>query len=295
MQQAPDKYRKEKNYVSKNFNAAVDNYDALAVLQKTVAERLLERLELIRITPGRILDLGSGTGTAGRLLKKKYRKAAVVQVDLASKMVARAAKQERSLFNRPSFVCADAQYLPLAPGVFDLTYSNLMLQWCNDLDSVFAEVRRVNKAGGLFIFSSFGPDTLWELKESWSRVDDDIHVNAFLDMHDVGDTLVRAGFENPVMEVEYFTLTYADVTALFRELKQLGATNTNSGRRHSLTGKGRLERVTDAYRAFISDNRFPATYEVVYGHAWCSMTPGRLLPGAGGYAVPLSAITKKVK
>jgi len=295
MQKMPDRFLKEKNYVCRNFNAAVDNYDALAVLQNSVAEQLLDRLDLIRITPDRILDLGSGTGAGARLLKNRFRKAGIVQLDLAEKMLSRAAKMERRLFSRQSFVCADAQCLPIAPGVFDVTYSNLMLQWCNDLDSVFAEVRRVNKPGGLFIFSSFGPDTLRELKQSWAMVDDDVHVNEFLDMHDVGDALVRAGFENPVMEVEYYTLTYENVVSLFRELKQLGATNTNYGRRHTLTGKGRLQQVADAYKTFISNDRFPATYEVVYGHAWCSMAAGRHLHGGGGYAVPVSAITKQVK
>lgn len=292
MNHLPDKYQKEKNYVSDNFNAAADDYDAIAVLQKTVAEQLLDRLSLIRIEPGRILDLGSGTGMGARLLKKHFRKARLVQLDFARNMLSRALKLERRLFSRQSFVCADAQFLPFAPGVFDLTYSNLMLQWCDDAGAVFAEVQRVTRPGGLFIFSSFGPDTLHELRASWSEVDDDTHVNAFVDMHDVGDALLQAGFENPVMETEYFTLTYADVMSLFRELKQLGAANTNSGRRHTLTGKGKLNQVIEAYEQFRCDNRIPATYEVVYGHAWCRDNVGHLRDD-GNYAVPVSAIKKR--
>lgn len=293
MSQAPDKYQKDKIYVSKNFNTAAEDYDAIAVLQKTVAEQLLDRLGVIRLAPGRILDLGSGTGTGARLLKRHFRKAKIVQLDFARKMLSRAVKLERRLFSRQSYVCADAQLLPFAPDIFDLTYSNLMLQWCNDPDSVFTEVRRVTRPGGLFIFSSFGPDTLRELRESWSVVDADTHVNVFMDMHDVGDALVRAGFENPVMEVEYFTLTYTDAVSLFRELKQLGASNTNSGRRQTLTGKYRLQRAIEAYEKFRSNDRIPATYEVVYGHAWRRTEDAGHLSNDGVYAVPVSAIRRK--
>ena len=147
-----------------------------------MTEQLLDRLGLIRIVPARILDLGSGTGAGSRLLTTHYRKASIVQLDFASSMLARSITHKRRFFSRQSYVCADAQFLPFTSGCFDMTYSNLMLQWCNDLDAVVTEVRRVNKPGGLFIFSSFGPDTLYELRDSWSVVDDRPHVNSFLDM-----------------------------------------------------------------------------------------------------------------
>ena len=294
MRSDSDSYRKDKHEVLRNFNSAADGYDSAAVLQKTVADRLLERIEIIRLDPARILDLGSGTGMGARQLHKNFRKSQIIQMDFAWKMLAISLRQERRLFSRQSFACADAQCLPFAPGVFDMIYSNLMLQWCNDLDAVFSEVQRISRPGGLFIFSSFGPDTLHELRESWSAVDDDIHVNTFLDMHEVGDALVRAGFENPIMEVEYFTLTYVDVSELLRELKQLGANNTNSGRRRSLTGKDRLKQMIAAYERFRVDDRVPATYEVVYGHAWRSEAGGRYLPEDGAYRFPVSAIKKRM-
>ena len=283
--------QKQKAHVLKNFNAAADAYDAIAVLQKTVAEQLLDRLNLIRVDPARILDLGSGTGVGARLLNRQFRKARIVQLDFASSMLARAVANERRLFSRQSFVCGDAQFLPFASSCFDMTYSNLMLQWCNDLDAVITEIRRVSKPGGLFIFSSFGPDTLYELRDSWSTADDRPHVNSFLDMHDVGDALVKAGFENPVMEVEYFTLTYENVASLFRELKHLGAGNTISGRRHTLTGKHRLKQVFDAYEKFRTNDRLPATYEVVYGHAW--NRSGGLKLDNGVYSVPVTTIKRR--
>jgi len=262
-------YQAEKKAVARNFNASADSYDEVAVLQQVVADRLLERLALIKVKARTVLDLGSGTGFGAKRLGRKYRKARVIQADIAEQMLRSSRRNFRRLMSRQSYVCTDAEQLPFREAVCDLVFSNMMLQWSNNLDQVYAEVGRVMKEGGLFIFSSLGPDTLKELRESWSRVDDKIHVNAFIDMHDCGDALLRAGFENPVMETEYFTLTYEDVFSMMRELKQLGAQNVNLGRRHSLTGKGRIRNLVDAYEQHRFEGRLPLTYEVVYGHAWC--------------------------
>jgi malonyl-CoA O-methyltransferase len=154
-------------------------------------------------------------------------------------------------------------------------FSSLMLQWCHDLDAVFNRIRLVMRPGGLLLFSSLGPDTLAELRESWRAAGDDevVHVNSFYDMHDVGDALIRSGFADPVMEAETLTLTYEQVFDLMRELKRVGANNINGGRRRSLTGPARMQRVVAAYEQWRRDGRLPATYEVVYGHAWVPDTP----------------------
>jgi malonyl-CoA O-methyltransferase len=144
----------------------------------------------------------------------------------------------------------------------------MTLQWCNDPGQVFIEARRVLRSNGLFIFATLGPDTLKELRESWATVDDDIHVNTFFDMHDIGDALVRAGLEGVVMDVENIKLTYKDSLDLMCELKMLGAHNVNKKRHKALTGKGKLERVIQAYEKYRENDTLPANYEVVYGHAW---------------------------
>ena len=259
----PDKLK-----LAHNFNAAVKDYDDIAILQKTVAERLLEHLELIRIRPGRILDLGAGTGGSARTLAKRFRQARVVQLDMAVNMLRYSRGRSPALFSRQSFVCADAERLPFPPAAFDMIYSSLVIQWCHYLDDLFAGLRQCLKGSGLFIFSTLGPDTLHELRESWASVDDLVHVNTFMDMHDVGDALIRAGFADPVMEVEQLTLTYPDVLTLLHDLKHLGVHNVNSGRRQTLTGKTRFENMVAAYESHRVGNRLPATYEVVYGHAW---------------------------
>lgn len=285
-----DPYVKEKRRVAAAFDRAARDYDALAEFQGTVADRLLQRLDYMRLAPETILDLGSGTGRAARMLAKRYPGARIIESDLAFGMLRRARGLGR-WFRRRTAVCADAELLPFADASVDLAFSSLMLQWCNDPANVFAELERVLRPGGLLIFSTLGPDTLRELRESWATADGDVHVNAFIDMHDLGDALVRTGLGEPVMEAERFTLTYGDGHALMRDLKSLGARNANAGRRRTLTGKGRLRDMLRAYETHRRDGRLPATYEVVYGHAWRPETDPRRAPGIA--VVPVSAITRR--
>jgi malonyl-CoA O-methyltransferase len=236
----------------------------------------------VRLEPQWILDAGCGTGEATGELGARYAAARVVALDLALPMVAAArerARRGRTLLRRllpspwtdaaaPRFICGDLNALPLAGVRFDLVWSNLVLQWVNDLPRAIAEVRRVLKVGGLFTFTTFGPDTLREVRAAFVRVDGHTHTNRFTDMHDLGDMLVAAGFADPVMDMETLTVTYEDPAALLRELKQLGATNATRGRPHGLMGRHRFALMTAALEGMRRDGRIPATFEVVYGHAW---------------------------
>jgi malonyl-CoA O-methyltransferase len=251
------------------------------VLQREVGTRMAARLDVVRLAPAAILDAGCGTGEAVGELAARYPGARVVALDLALPMVAAArarATRGQSLLARllpgagarraPSFVCADIGALPLPGVAFDLAWSNLALQWVNDLPRAFAEFRRVLKVGGLLTFTTFGPDTLREVRRAFARVDGYTHTNRFADMHDVGDMLVEAGFADPVLDAEPMTLTYEDPSALLRELKSLGATNATRGRSHGLMGRARWQRMLAALDAGRRDGRIAATFEVVYGHAW---------------------------
>lgn len=286
-------YLPDKAQVRRAFDRAAASYDAAAVLQREVGERLLERLDLLKIQPVRILDLGCGTGQGSAALLKRYPKAQVVAADLAPAMLARTRHRGR-LLRRPLCVCADAEALPFAPGSFDLVFSSLTLQWCHDPDRVFGGLLRVLRPHGALMFSTFGPDTLKELRQSWAGVDGYTHVNAFIDMHDLGDALVRARFADPVMDVETFTLTYPRVEDLMRDLKAIGAHNVTGGRRRGLTGRAGLRALAEGYERFRgADGRLPASYEVVYGHAWApAELPQRRLPG-GEVHVPLSRLRRR--
>ena len=256
-----------KTLARRSFESAAAAYDQAAALQQEVGQRLLQRLDLVKIQPGRILDLGSGTGQCIPDLFARYKKARVVALDIALPMLWHARKRGRWL-RKPRCVCADAERLPFADSSFDLVFSNLMLQWCVELEAVFTELQRVLRPGGLLLFTSFGPDTLRELRGSWQQVDGYSHVNAFADMHDVGDALLRTRFADPVMDVERLTVTYADVWKLMRELKQIGAHNVTLGRPRGLTGKARMQRLVGAYEHYRSQGVLPASYEIVNGHAW---------------------------
>ncbi|MGD9409857.1 MAG: malonyl-ACP O-methyltransferase BioC [Thiohalocapsa sp.] len=271
------------------FDAAADTYDAVAVLQREIGNRMLERLDYIRLAPKRVLDLGCGTGKALDALARRYRRAELIALDFAPGMLARARRRGHWL-NRPRVICADAEQVPLADDSVDLIFSNATLQWVNDLDASFRELLRVLRPGGLLLFSTFGPDTLRELRAAWAAADQGEHVSPFLDMHDIGDALVRARFADPVMDVERMTLTYATLHDLMRDLKQLGAHNALAGRSRGLTGRRRLAALADAYERERRDGRLPATYEVVHGHAWVTAKAQRQFATDDGIAIPLDAV-----
>jgi malonyl-CoA O-methyltransferase len=257
------------------FEAAAATCDGADCLQREVGERLLERLDLVRIEPARILDVGAGTGACTRALARRYPRARVLGLDFARPMLSVARSRAPRFFSRQAFVCADAEALPLAPRTFDLVLSNATLQWCNDPAVPLREFARVLVPGGLALFSTFGPDTLAELRSAWTQIDRASHVHPFLDMHDIGDALLRAGLSEVVMETERITVEYPDFATLTGDLKRLGATNAAAGRPTGLTGPRRLARVAAAYEARRRPGGgLPATWEVVYGHGWSPRTSG---------------------
>lgn len=288
----PKPFQLEKAGVRAAFDRAGATYEAAAVLQSRVAEELLGRLAPFDFHPRVILDLGAGTGRITAELKRRYRRARVIALDLAPGMLRQAARHQR-LFRRFERVCADAARLPLGPASVDIVFSSLMLQWCEPLDEVFAEVRRVLTPQGFFAFSTFGPDTLKELRSAWAEADAYSHVNRFLDAHDIGHALMRSGLQEPVLDVDRIQLTYGDGMALMRDLKSLGARNSTAGRPRSLIGRGRLQRVLCAYDAFRKDGRLPATYEIVYGAAWGGAGRPTTSTADGEVKIPASRIRRR--
>lgn len=282
----PDSAGLDRASMRRAFERAAGTYDSAAVLQREVGQRMAERLGIVRLEPVAILDAGCGTGEALGELHARYPRARLVGLDLAYPMLQAARRRDltlradtRPLVQRllgafaaearhPALVCGDVCRLPLAARSVDLVWSNLTLQWVDELPAALAEFHRVLNVGGLLTFTTFGPDTLGELRRAFAAADERAHVNRFLDMHDVGDMLVQAGFADPVMDMEVITMTYADAGALMRDLKAIGAQNARIDRRRSLTGRRRWQRMLAALEEFRRDGRLAASFEVVYGHAW---------------------------
>jgi malonyl-CoA O-methyltransferase len=277
--------------IRRAFGRAAPAYAATAVLQQEVETRLLERLDYVTQAPARILDVGCGPGRASAALKRKWPKAQVIALDLALPMLREARKRAGSWRPRFARVNADATALPLPDASVDLLFSNLCIQWVADLPALFAEWRRVLVPGGFVSLATFGPETLRELRDAFALADETEHVSRFAPIQAVGDALLGSGLRDPVLDTDLFTLTYAEVRGLMRELRAIGAGNALATRRRALTGKARMQRMFEAYEVHRRDGVLPASYEVIYAHAW-GAPPGqpRREGGVDLAAVPLSRI-----
>jgi len=257
----------------RSFDRAATNYDAVAAFPQEIAKRMVERLSLVQLPARMILDAGCGTGGAASLLQQRFAGAGIVQLDASERMLARRTTRRWPGWLRMGgrdarhAVCADFQMLPLATGRFDLVWSNLALHWAEDLPAALAEASRVLRPGGLLMFSVFGPDTLRELR--FASPDGLFRVNQHVDMHDIGDMLVQCGYTDPVMDMERVTLTYVDLVALLRDLRAHGSTAFAADGPPGLRARTCLLRTVSQYEQLRDqDGRLPATFEVIYGHAW---------------------------
>jgi len=252
-----------------SFGRAAAGYSDVAVLQREVESRLLEQLDALgERQPLRILDGGSGPGRASGVMKGRWRKAEVIALDIALPMLRQVPRNTR--FWRPvRRVCGEAAQLPFSDASVDVIFSNLCLQWVPDLPQALSEFRRVLREGGLLLFSTFGPDTLVELREAYLQAGERVPpLSAFAAIQQVGDAMIGAGFRNPVLERDLFKLDYASVMDLLRELRAIGAGDARVQRPRGLGGKSRQKNMISAYEALRADDRLPSTWEVISASAW---------------------------
>jgi len=271
---APD-FQLDPRLVRRRAGRAAAAYAGVDTLAREISRRMGERLDYIRIEPNRILDLGCGPGSDLPAFAQRYPGIPRLAVDVAPAMLA-AARGPASLLKRlmrfgkpagPDFVCADAVALPFARGSISLAWSNLMLQWLHDPLPALKEIHRVLEVGGMLMFSTLGPDTLKELRAALPPSGAE-HLHRFIDMHDLGDALVGAGFSDPVMDMEMLTVTYAKLDDLFHDLRASGSANAATSRPRGLVGKDHWQKLRAGYEHLRHDGRLPATVEVIYGHAW---------------------------
>jgi malonyl-CoA O-methyltransferase len=259
----------DKDYKRKVFDRHATTYDQYSSLQNKISDNLFKKLDLIEITPNLILDLGCGTGRNGGILKEKYQNIRLINYDFSINMLQEAKKNQHKVLGAKSeFICGDIEKLSFSENTFDVIWSTSSLQWCNNLSDIFKRAKLILKPGGLFIFSTFGPNTLFELKNVTKRISNYQKTNNFLDVLSIKDKLVKEGFSNPVIDSEEFCLTYQNINKLFLDLRKIGATSGFKSKKIGLSGKSFLKLISDGYKEYSHDGIYPATYEAVYGYAW---------------------------
>ena len=259
--------------VGRGFSRVAANYGAGDFFAREVDRRMQERLDYINLQPQRVVDLGCSQGASFAGLSSRYPAAELIGIDLVPTML-QAGRPARPGWQRwlglakaePQRIAADAVNLPLKTASTAVVWSNLLLHWLDDPIPALAEAHRVLEVGGLLMFSTLGPDTLKELRGAFA--DGYAHTQRFADMHDLGDMLVGCGFADPVMDMEVITLTYDDFDAMLADLRAAGSSCAMKARRHGLTGRGAWQAAQAAYEALRRDGKLPATFEVIYGHAW---------------------------
>lgn len=270
---APEDFALDHALLRRRFAANAQHVREADFLAREVASRMAERLDYIRIEPRRILDLGCGHGADLPMLAQRYPQAERIGLDFALPLLD-LAREERGFFQRllgkargPALLCADATALPLARASVQLVWSNLLLSCLSDPLPAFRECNRVLEVGGLLMFATLGPDTLKELRAALPAHTGE-RVHRFIDMHDLGDALVQAGFSNPVMDMQTLTLTYTELDSLLRDLRHAGANNAATSRPKGLSGKQGWLNARKQLDTLRQEGRIPATIELVFGHAW---------------------------
>jgi len=277
----------DKRAVARAFRRVARGYASADFLHREIRARLLERLDFMSLTPGVVLDLGAGPPEATAELRARFPESRLLALDLVPEMLG----GETPPWYRAA---ADAARLPLPDQSVDLIVAGMLLHWCEEPERVLAEARRVLRFPGVLLLSTLGPDSLKELRAAWAETDSHDHVLDFADMHNLGDSLVRAGFAEPVIGAEPLTVTYRELASLVRDLRSVGASHIGRNRRRTLTGKGRWTAMAGAFeRQRRADGSLPVTVEAICAHAWAS--PPRPEGGAspGEFAVPLARLRRR--
>lgn len=251
----------EKKRVAQSFDRAAPYYNRMALLQKRIGYELLGKLELKKLSCQKILDVGCGTGFCIEQLSHCCELSTYTALDIALGMLQVARSR---LGKEVIYICAEAESIPLADHQFNVVISNLALQWCPNLDLVLSELNRILKPGGLLAFTTFGAETLNELREAWRVVDNFNHVNRFTGVKDIERSMKETGFDQCIIESQSLAIQYPSVIELMQELKGVGAHNVTCGRSRSLTGKGKIFQMIAAYEAMQSDKRIIANYQAIY-------------------------------
>ena len=278
-------------HLRRRLDAAASQFDTADFVHTVTRDGLHARLKPLLLTAESVLDLGSATGAAHNGLKTRFPRAHHVAFDISRNMLAEDRRKRswraRLPFSRSTFVQGDASKLPFKTNSFDVVFSNLLLPYIDQPDSVFAEVARILREDGVFAFATLGPDSLRELRDAWQSVDGHQHVNRFPDMHDIGDALMRGGLREPVLDVDRLTVRYDDVGRLFSDLTSVGGRNALLARNPGAVGRRRFGRMLEALRGPQKDGAIALELELIFGHCF----GGSTIAGPGAYRIDASEIS----
>lgn len=261
MQQA--EFMIEKKRIAQSFSQAARTYDSHAALQRKIADRLLAQLSN-DVSVQRVLDLGSGTGYCTKALHECYPNAEIISLDMAEAMLLFAANRQQVAGFKEISICADAEALPFINNSFDVVFSNLSIQWCQNYSVLFSELNRILKPQGIFHISTFGPDTLQELTRAWQQVDSYVHVNQFQPALLLRNEINSQNFHKVEIEHENIFVYYQNFEVLARELKSIGANNKNSGQGKGLNGRNKILKLKQAFELNADQKGVPVTYQIFY-------------------------------
>lgn len=265
--QPSSKHPQIKANIQRAFDKAAKTYDKAAFLQTQLGEHLLARLPYFNLAPENILELGASTGNFTSKLHAYYPEASCIGLDISSEML-KTAQSKMPASGQTAFVCADMETLPFKSNSFDLVCSNVTIQWALDYTTLFKEIKRVLKPNGLWLFTTFGPDTLIELRQALASFNTQHHVNQFMDMHDIGDAMLASGLQDPVLDVEHISYEFSSPLALLKNLKALGANHALDRQSHGLNTSRFLNMLEKNYLKTHDTQKYPAHYEIIFGHAF---------------------------
>ena len=275
--------------VRHHFKRIADGYDQFAFLQHEVADRLLSRLDFIKLKPETILDCGARTAYTTNKLNQRYPHANIIALDISEALLQQNVTQDYAK------LCADYERLPVTDHSIDLVFSHFALHWAEDLPQMIREWHRVLRPNGLLLFSTLGPDTLLQLRATSQTLGQPPRLHDFRDMHDIGDLLLQQRFVDPVMDRECLDLHYKCVNNLFDDLKYTGVSNARCDRPRGLQGKQAWQQFLEAYQQNwqLPDGQLAATFELVYGHAFMPQQFADSISSLGEVKIPVSALTGK--
>lgn len=255
------------------FDAAAATYDRHDFVQREVTTRLLERLDGLRFAPATILDIGCATGQSTKSLHQRFAKAHVIGIDNAPAMLDRARRRRGRWRRRFELIEADAGTLPLAEASVDLVFSSLTLEWSPSLADVLTGIRRILRPGGMLLVATTGPDTLAEIEQAMGDTPAPHPAGATIHAMQLGDELVRSGFQEPVVDTDWLTVTHTSVTGILDDLERTGTAHFG--------GAGRARLAQRLEKARTDGDQHPATWEVVYASAWAPEEGQPIRTGAG--------------